>query len=144
MVMVLKVIDAMEREIISVDESISVTEASEAILKKGAGCAIILSKGKPIGMMTERDVTFKVAAKGLNPIKIRVGEIMSSPLVEIDPDSDLVEASKLMEEHKVRRIAVVKQGVLYGVISALDIARNLEGYVEEEVRKIIRYAFFMT
>ena len=139
----MKVVDAMRKEMVSVDEAVSVAKASAMISEKGEGCAIVLSKGSPVGMMTERDVTYKIAAKGLDARKIMVSEIMSTPLVEIDPDADLVEAARLMERHKVRRLAVVKKGILYGVISAIDISRNLEGYVEAEVKKIVRHAFFM-
>lgn len=139
----MKVVDAMDEEIVTIDESVSVAEAAARISEKGKGCAIVLSRCKPIGMVTERDITYKVVAKGLNPRKVKVSEVMSTPLIEIDPDADLVTAAKIMDEHKVRRLAVVRKGILYGVISALDIARNLEGYVETEVRKILRYAFFM-
>ena len=139
----MKVSDAMDEEIVTVDESISVAEAAARISEKGKGCAIVLKQCRPVGMVTERDITYKVVAKGLNPKKVRVSEIMSEPLVEVDPDADLVTAAKIMDEHKIRRLAVVRKGILYGVISALDIARNLEGYVESEVRKILRYAFFM-
>lgn len=133
----------MRKEMISVDEDVSVAEASAMISEKGEGCAIVLSKGSLVGMVTERDVTYKIAAKALDARKVKVGEIMSTPLVEIDPDADLIEAAKIMEQHKIRRLAVVKKGILYGVISAIDIARSLEGYVEDEVRKIVRHAFFM-
>lgn len=128
---------------ISVDENVTVTEASIMISEKGEGCTIVLSKGRPVGMMTEQDVTYKVAAKGLNAKDVKVGDVMSTPLIEVDPDADLVEASKLMDKHKVRRLAVVKKGILYGVITALEIARNLEGCLDNEVRKIMRHAFFI-
>ena len=139
----MKVADAMRREIVSVDEGVSVAETSSMISEKGEGCAIVLRKSVPVGVMTERDVTYKIAAKGLDARKVKVSEIMSSPLIEIDPDADLIEAAKLMEKHKIRRLAVVNKGILYGIISALDVARNLEGYVENEIRKILRYAFFV-
>jgi predicted transcriptional regulator len=67
---------------------------------------------------------------------------MSNPLITIDPDASLIEAAKIMDEHKIRRLAVARKGILYGVLTAIDIARNLEGYVESEVRNILRYAFF--
>ena len=139
----MKVSDAMDVEIVTVDEGVSVAEAAARISEKGKGCAIVLRQCRPVGMVTERDITYKVVAKGLNPKKVKVSEVMSTPLVEIDPDADLVTAAKLMEKHKIRRLAVIRKGILYGVISALDIARSLEGYVESEVRKILRYAFFM-
>lgn len=58
-----------------------------------------------------------------------VGEVMSTPLIEIDPDADLIDAANLMDKHRIRRLAVVRKGILYGVISALDIARRLERYI---------------
>ena len=143
MVGILKVSEAMDEEIVAVDENTSVTEAAAKMSEKGKGCVIVLRQCRPVGMVTERDIAYKVVAKGLNPRKVKVGEIMSTPLVEVDPDADLVTAAKIMEKHKIRRLAVVRKGILYGVISALDIARNLEGYVESEVRKILKYAFFM-
>jgi CBS domain-containing protein len=140
----LKVTDAMNKEIICVDKNKSVKHAAAIIKANGAGCCIVLSKGQPIGMLTERDISYKLVAEGLNSIKVKVGDIMSSPLVYVDPDSDLIDAARVMCENKIRRLAVVRHGILYGVLSALDIARHLEDYVEGEVRKILRHAFFMT
>lgn len=138
----MKVVDAMRKEMVTVNEETSVAEASKSMREKGEGCAIILRKGTPVGIVTERDVTWKVAGNGLDPKRVQVSEIMSAPLVTIDPDASLIEAAKIMEEHKIRRLAVAKKGILYGVLTAIDIARNLEGYVESEVRNILRYAFF--
>jgi len=137
-----KVVDAMRKDIVTVDEGVSVAEASMNMREKNEGCAIILRQGTPIGIVTERDVTWKIAGNGLDPKSVKVSEIMSTPLITIDPDADLVEAAKMMEQHKIRRLAVVRKGTLCGVITAIDIARNLEGYVESEIRKILRYSFF--
>lgn len=139
----MKIVDAMVKEIVTVDEGTTVAEACAAISEKGAGCAIVLSRCRPAGILTERDVTYKIVAKGIDAKKVTAGETMSTPLIEIDPDADLVDAARLMAKHRIRRLAVVRQGILYGVISALDIARNLEGYVDTEVRKIVRHAFFL-
>lgn len=138
----MKVVDAMRKEIVAINEETSVAEASKSMREKGEGCAIILRKGTPMGIVTERDVTWKVAGNGLDSKRVKVSEIMSAPLVTIDPDASLIEAAKIMEEHKIRRLAVAKKEILYGVLTAIDIARNLEGYVESEVRNILRYAFF--
>jgi len=138
----LKVSEAMRKGIVTVDREISVAEASMSMREKSEGCAIILEQGKPVGIVTERDVTWKVAGNGLDPKNIKVFEIMSKPLITIDPDADLAEAAKIMEQHKIRRLTVARKGVLCGVLTAADIARHLEGYVESEIRKILRYAFF--
>lgn len=139
----MKVADAMRRDVVTVEETASVAEASANMRGKAEGCAIILRKAAPFGILTERDVTWKVAGNGLDPNSVKVAEIMSTPLITIDPDADLVEAAKVMEQHKIRRLAVVRDSILYGVLTAIDIARSLEDYVEGEIRKILRYAFFV-
>lgn len=133
----------MQKEIVTVDESLPVSESCKMISDIGAGCAIVLSKGSPVGMITERDVTYKVVAKGLDAKELKAGEVMSTPLIEVSPEADLIDAAKLMDQNKIRRLAAVRHGILYGVISALDIARNLEDCVDTEVRKIMRHAFFI-
>lgn len=125
-----------------VDENMSIADSSKLMREKSEGCALILKQGRPVGIITERDITWKVAGDGLDPKGVKVGEIMSKPLITVDPDADLVEAARLMCKHKIRRLAVAKNGILYGIVTAIDIARNLEGYVDEEVRKILRAAFF--
>jgi len=135
----LKVAEAMRRNIVTVNEDVSVAEASLSMRKKGEGCAIILRQGKPFGIMTERDVTWNVAGEGLDPKNVKVLEVMSTPLVTIGPDADLLEAAKVMKEHKIRRLAVVRESVLYGVLTAADVSRNLERYLDDERRNILRY-----
>jgi len=138
----MKVSDAMRKDIVTVDGDISVAEASMNMREKSEGCAIILRQGTPVGIVTERDVTWKVAGNGLDPKSMKVSEIMSTPLITIDPDADLAEAARIMEQYKIRRLAVARKGALHGVLTAADIARHLEGYVEGEIRKILKYAFF--
>lgn len=135
----MKVAGAMREKIVTVDEAMSVAEASMDMRNRGEGCAIVLRQGKPFGIVTERDVTWKVAGNGLDPKTVKVTEIMSTPLITIDPDADLAEAAKIMKKHKIRRLAVVRKGVLHGVLTAADISRNLKKYVEEERQNILRY-----
>jgi CBS domain-containing protein len=135
----LRVREAMRTNVVIVDEDASVVEASISMCKKGEGCAVISRQGRPFGIVTERDVTWKVAGKGLDPKNVKVAEIMSRPLIIIDPDADLIEAARIMKQHKIRRLAVVREGTLYGILKAADIARNLESYVDEEIRNILRY-----
>jgi predicted transcriptional regulator len=64
---------------------------------------------------------------------------MSTPLITIDPNADLTEAAKVMRKHKIRRLAVVKEEAIYGVLTAQDVARNLENYMDKEIRDILGY-----
>lgn len=135
----MRVAEAMKTNVVTVEEDVSVAEASMRMRKKGKGCAIVLRQSKPFGIVTERDVTWKVAGKGLDPKNVKVAEIMSKSLMTIDPDADLIEAAKIMKKHKIRRLAVVREGTLRGILTAADISRNLENYIDEEMRNIVRY-----
>lgn len=135
----MNVTQAMRRNLVIVDEGVSVAEASRSMRKKAEGCAIVSRQGRPFGMLTERDVTWKVAGEGLDPKKVKVTCVMSTPLVTIDPDADLIEAAKVMKKHRIRRLAVVREGALYGMLTAADIARNLKSYVEKERNDILKY-----
>lgn len=135
----MRVAEAMKTDVVITDESASVAEASMNMRKKGKGCAIILRDGRPFGIVTERDVTWKVAGEGLDPKNVKVAEIMSTPVVTIDPDVDLIEAAKVMKHHKIRRLAVAREGILRGVVTAADVARNLETYLDNEIRDTLKY-----
>lgn len=135
----MRVAEAMRTNVVITNESASVAEASMNMRKKGEGCAIVLKAGRPFGIVTERDVTWKVAGDGLDPNKVKIAEIMSKPLIAIDPDADLIEAAKIMKQHKIRRLAVVREGNLRGVVTAADVSRNLETYLENEIRDTLRY-----
>lgn len=124
----------MRTNVVITDESASVTEASMNMRKKGEGCAIVLREGRSFGIVTERDVTWKVAGEGLDPRNVKIAEIMSTPLITIDPDADLMEAAKIMKQHKILRLGVAREGNLRGVVTAADIARNLESYLDSEIR----------
>jgi len=135
----LRVAEAMSKSLVTVEEGASVAEASLNMYNKREGCAIVLRQGKPFGMVTDRDVTWKVAGRGLDPKNVKVAEIMSTPLITIDADADLSEAAKMMKKHKIWRLAVTKEDTLQGVLTAANIAGSLESYVDREVRDILGY-----
>jgi CBS domain-containing protein len=135
----LRVAEAMSKSMVTVQEDVSVAEASLSMLNKKEGCAIVLRQGRPFGIVTDRDVTWKVAGKGLDPKNVKVAEIMSTPLITIDADADLSEAAKVMKKHKIWRLVVTKESTLQGVLTAADIASNLESYMDREMRDILGY-----
>ena len=124
----------MSKSLVTVEEGASVAEASLNMYNKREGCAIVLRQGKPFGMVTDRDVTWKVAGRGLDPKNVKVAEIMSTPLITIDADADLSEAAKMMKKHKIWRLAVTKEDTLQGVLTAANIASSLESYVDRDAR----------
>jgi len=130
----------MRREVPTVNENTLVIDAAKTMLKSSRGFLIVLKEGQPAGIVTEHDFVDKIIVGGKEPAKVLVGEIMSSPLITIDPDEDLVKASELMQKHNIRRLPVVKDGIIYGAITTRDISRSLAQYVDRSVRDLMRWA----
>jgi CBS domain-containing protein len=83
------------------------------------GCLVILDKEVPIGIVTERDIVRRVVAKKL-PVDTKISEIMSKSLITIDPDASLKEAARVMSSNKIRRLPVLKENRLVGIVVASD------------------------
>jgi CBS domain-containing protein len=129
----------MEKDVPTITDSVTVVEAAKAITESDKGFLIILSGGQPKGIVTEYDFVHKILALELDPKMILISQIMSSPLVSIDPDADLLKASQLMHENNVKRLPVIKDDIIYGIITSEDIATRCGDYVDKTVRDIIRW-----
>ena len=119
----LKVEDVMVKEVITIDEESTVREAAEVMNKFEIGCLISVRKGKAMGIITERDLLKRVVAEGKNAVKTSVKDVMTSPLVVAEPSMDLGEAVKLMFQMKIKKLPVVDDKRLVGLVSLTDIAR---------------------
>jgi len=119
----LKVEDVMVREVITIDENSTVKEAAEVMNKFEIGCLIAVRKGKAIGMITERDLLKRVVAEARDATETEVKDVMSSPLVVVEPSVELEEAVKLMFQMKIKKLPVVDGKRLVGLITLTDIAR---------------------
>ncbi len=119
----LRVEDVMIKEVISIDENSTVKEAAEIMNKFEIGCLLIVKGGKAMGIVTERDILKRVVAESKDATETRVKDIMTSPLVVVEPDTDLEEAVKLMFQMKIKKLPVVDGRNLVGLVSLTDIAR---------------------
>ena len=79
--------EVMTPNVISVESSSTVRDAAQVMIERGIGSVIVTEAGRPVGIMTERDVLRRVVVKGLDPSKTKVEEVMSSPLVTIRADA---------------------------------------------------------
>jgi predicted transcriptional regulator len=134
-----KVKDYMRKEISTISTEASATEASKTMSTNNVGYLIALDKGKPIGIVTEKDLVQKVLAKEQNPIEIKVSNCMSSPLVTIDPDKSIEEAVETMKKHGFRRLPVVKNDIIYGIFTARDLMEHFEEIENNLVRDLVRF-----
>jgi CBS domain-containing protein len=89
------------------------------------GCCLVESKGKVVGIVTERDIVRRVAAKGSSLKTTRVRAIMSSPIVVVNPETTVEDALRTMANNKIKRLAVVDEKGLVGIVSITDISKAL-------------------
>ena len=140
-----KVKDYMVKEFHTIRSEEVVAEAARVMAsdKNQEGYVIVFDVGKPLGIVTENDIVNRVVAKDLDPSKTKVTEIMSSPLITVNPDEDLLEASKIMAEHNVRKLVVSIGDVVYGIITAYDISQSVGGYVNKTISEIFQWTIPM-
>jgi CBS domain-containing protein len=114
--------DVMSSPAVTVPENTSVDKTAQLMSGGRLGCIIVTSKdGKALGIVTESDLVKRVLAKNIQPSKLPVKEVMSTPLITIDPDVLLTETARRMSKLGVRRMGVVYKGNLVGIISSKDI-----------------------
>ncbi len=137
--MTIKVKDLMRRDIATIDFNSNIKDAATIMRNKKVGYAIVLKDNVPVGIITERDITWKIVAEGLDIYQTNVYEVASSPLISVDPDADLSAAADLMEKYNIRRLPVIKDNKLYGIITATDIVKHFNQYVKKAILEIVQY-----
>jgi CBS domain-containing protein len=96
--------------------------------KHGRGAIVIVDAGNhPIGIITERDIVRRVVSAGKDPNKVSALEIMSKPVISVDPEMSIHNAAITMTKYKIRRLPVVRDTMLHGIITAGDMAKMLYG-----------------
>jgi len=131
--------DVMSSPVVTVREDDNVTKVAKTMARKGIGGVVVVDKKrKPLGMITEKDVVRRVAAKGFHPNKIKAGKIMSKPLRTVEPTLDVREAASRMKQAKVKRFAVMEAGKLAGIVTGTDIVDITPALIDvmEEKSKI--------
>ena len=126
--------EIMARDPVTVDSERTVREAALAMDRSGIGCVLVTSrqdgKEKAIGIVTERDLVRRVLTMEGHISELRVKNIMSSPLIVVDPSATIEEAAGIMERSRVRRLPVVDEGGLVGVVTVSDLAKALAKQLE--------------
>ncbi|MBI5039027.1 MAG: CBS domain-containing protein [Nitrospirae bacterium] len=122
----------MARNIVTVDKQTTAMEVAGIMDAKNVGSVLVVDKadGKFVGIVTERDIVRKVVAKGLDGSSYLVKGVMSSPLVTIESTKTIFEAGDLMDQKKVRHLAVTEGSEVVGIVSIRDLI-NPSQYDEE-------------
>ncbi|HSN04367.1 MAG TPA: CBS domain-containing protein [Nitrospira sp.] len=130
-----RVSEYMHRQLEAVPQEATAVATAGRMREQGLSSILVESldrQGKDcrmVGIITETDLVRKVLAQGLDPARATAGQVMASPLLTIAPDRPMLDASHLMETHKVRHLAVAEGNDVVGLISARDLVRH---FVEAE------------
>ncbi len=112
----------MSSPVITISDTDTVLTATKLMKKNAIGCVVVVDKsGKPLGLMTERDVVRRVAALDLLPSKVKASKSMTKPPSTIDAATNVTDAAKKMKQLNIRRLVVLQDGKLEGIITSNDI-----------------------
>jgi CBS domain-containing protein len=134
-----RVKDTMTAEVKTATPSQSLTDAAKLMKQEDVGSVPVVDGERLVGVLTDRDIVVRGIADGSDPNAVKVGDIASHDVVTVRPDDDLDEALRLMAQHQVRRLPVVDDGQLVGVVAQADVALEAKekdvGHVVEEISK---------
>ncbi len=122
----MKIREIMTTELVTVPSSATILEASRLMRDADIGDVLIQDSDRLVGILTDRDVTCRAVAEGLDCAGARVGDIMSRDLFTGMPEWDVDNASDLMAEEQIRRLPIMENGRLVGIVSLGDLAVDAE------------------
>ena len=132
--------DIMTKEIVSVLPSDTLEETAKLMANKDIGSVPVVSGGALKGLVTDRDIVIRGRAKGKSIKDTKVSELMTTDVAYLTPDNSVHDAISMMAAERVRRLPVVKGGVVDGIVSLADIARIHAGpEVAEAISEISRW-----
>ncbi|HMK58933.1 MAG TPA: CBS domain-containing protein [Nitrososphaeraceae archaeon] len=128
----------MTKDVVAVDENMTALDAARLMTEKGISSLIIEKDHAPVGIISERDFVKKICLKDMQPSTVNVGSIMSKIQTYASPDTPVDVAVQRMVNHKIRRLPVISDGKVIGIITVTDLAKHLrtilliEGILSDE------------
>ncbi len=118
----MKARDVMSGGLITCSPDAPVAEAAQLMRDRDTGDVLVMTDGKLLGIVTDRDIAVRAAAAGADPSQVPVRKYMSKHLVTGRPNWDLDHVAKTMSKHQIRRLPIIENGMLLGIISLGDVA----------------------
>ncbi len=128
--------ELMVKNVVTVDPDTLVEEAVRIMNAHEIGCLIVSENGHPMGIITERDLLKRVLEQGKPPKTIKVAEIMSKPVIYGDPQMELEDAARLMFRKKVKKLPIMKDQELVGLITLTDLAKT--AHIDQKMMHVIK------
>jgi signal-transduction protein with cAMP-binding, CBS, and nucleotidyltransferase domain len=120
------VTEMMDKNVIILDESTNISDTAKIMESKGASSVLVKDSisGSIKGIVTERDILYRVVAKNVGTFKVNIGTILSSPVITIDKDTLAIEAIRLMRKQGIRRLPVLHEGTIVGIVTLMSMVGN--------------------
>ncbi len=128
--------EIMIENVITIQADATVKEAVKLMNEYEIGCLIVAKKREVVGIVTERDILARVVSQSKNPEMTSVSEIMSQPIIFGIPEMYVEDAAKLMFRKNIKKLPILKDGHLVGLVTVSDIARV--AHVERQVITVIK------
>jgi CBS domain-containing protein len=119
--------DAMTPEVRASAPTASLVDAAVRMKEDDVGSIPVVEEGRLVGILTDRDIVVRAVAEQVDPQSLRVGDVASTDMVTIQPEQSLDDALELMARHRIRRLPVVEQGRLVGMLAQADVAIEAKG-----------------
>jgi CBS domain-containing protein len=117
--------DIMTKHIVMIDHDQTALEAAKIMTEKGISSLFVVRNNDPIGIVTERDFIKKICARGIPVAQVKMADIMSNILTTAEPETPIEVAVQRMVNHKIRRLPIMENGKLVGIITVTDLAKHL-------------------
>jgi signal-transduction protein with cAMP-binding, CBS, and nucleotidyltransferase domain len=123
----LHVTEIMEKSVVILDESTSVSEAAQIMKTRGISSILVKDHHSDAinGIVTERDILYRVVAQAKGTFKVSIGSIMSSPLVTVEKETPCIEAIMIMRKKGLRRLPVIDKGNIVGIVTLMSLVGNM-------------------
>ena len=122
----------MAKPPVTVSPATNVSEVAQLMKEKGISSIVLITNGKPVGIVTERDLVHRVVASDKDPKKLTAADVFSKPVVAVSIHSPVEDAVATMKEHNISRLVVLNdKDQVAGILTTDDIGFNLKSMSEE-------------
>jgi len=127
--------DIMKKNVITIDELMSIQEAAQMMTNANVGCIIVTKKDNPVGIITERDFVTRIAAEG-RPLFTEICEVMSIPLTTVSPDDTVWDAAEIMRAKGIHKLPVQEGNEIVGIVTTTDFVKICSYGSDSQMRNL--------
>lgn len=129
----------MIKKVVTFPRQAPLKTIAKEMAKKNISCVVLVERGKPVGVLTERDVMKKIVSKNKSLENLKAEDIMTKKPLVVQETENIFNAAALMEKHKIRRLPIVRGKKLVGIITETDVIRAMTDVAKYLNEKLIEY-----